>query len=72
MLGKPVIAGTRIMVEHVLKHMLKELGAGTAIDELLDMHPHLTREMVLVALRYAADAVRLQVVYPTEAGEATV
>jgi uncharacterized protein (DUF433 family) len=52
--------------------MLKELGAGTAIDELLDMYPHLTREMVLVALRDAADAVRLQVVYPTEAGEATV
>jgi len=47
MLGKPVIAGTRITVEHVLK----ELGAGTTIDELLDMHLHLTREMVLVALR---------------------
>ena len=48
MLGKPVIAGTRICVEHVLK----ELGAGTTIDELLDMHLHLTREMILAALRY--------------------
>ncbi len=48
MLGKPVIAGTRIPVEHVLK----ELGAGTTIDELLEMHLHLTREMILAALRY--------------------
>jgi uncharacterized protein (DUF433 family) len=48
MLGKPVIAGTRITVEHVLK----ELGAGTTIDELLEVHPHLTREMVLAALHY--------------------
>jgi uncharacterized protein (DUF433 family) len=48
MLGKPVIAGTRITVEHVLK----ELGAGMTIDELLDTHPHLTREMILAALRY--------------------
>ena len=48
MLGKPVIAGTRITVEHVLK----ELGAGTTIDELLEMHRHLTREMILAALRY--------------------
>ena len=48
MLGKPVIAGTRITVEHVLK----ELGAGMTIDELLEMHPHLTREMILAALHY--------------------
>jgi uncharacterized protein (DUF433 family) len=48
MLGKPVIAGTRTTVEHVLK----ELGAATTIDELLEMHPHLTREMVHAALRY--------------------
>jgi len=48
MLGKPVIAGTRITVEHVLK----ELGAGTTSDELLEMHPRLTREMILAALRY--------------------
>jgi uncharacterized protein (DUF433 family) len=39
MLGKPVMAGTRITVEHVLK----ELGAGTTIDELFEMRPHLTR-----------------------------
>jgi uncharacterized protein (DUF433 family) len=68
MLGKPIIAGTRITVEHVLK----ELGAGTTIDELLEMHPHLTREMILAALRYAADAVRLQVVYPSGTDEVTV
>jgi uncharacterized protein (DUF433 family) len=48
MMGKPVISGTRITVEHILR----ELGAGTAIEELVDMHPHLTRGEILEALRY--------------------
>ncbi len=48
MLGKPVVAGTRITVEQVLE----ELGAGTTIDELLAAHPRLTRAGVLAALRY--------------------
>lgn len=50
MLGKPIIAGTRISVEHVLR----ELAAGTTIDQLLEMHPHLTREDIAAALEYAA------------------
>ncbi len=31
MLGKPVIAGTRITVEHILRH----LGAGDTVEQLL-------------------------------------
>lgn len=50
MMDKPVIAGTRITVEH----MLRELAAGTTIDDLLGMHPHLSREAILAALNYAA------------------
>lgn len=50
MLGKPVVAGTRITVEFILR----KLGAGETIDQLLDSHPRLTREAVLVALRFAA------------------
>ncbi|HEV7128636.1 MAG TPA: DUF433 domain-containing protein [Ktedonobacterales bacterium] len=61
MMGKPVIAGTRITVEHILH----EMAAGTTIEQLLEMHPRITREGIVAALDYAADAVRFEVVYPS-------
>ena len=61
MMGKPVIAGTRITVELILE----KLGAGETIDDLLDAYPHITREAILAALRFAAEALRADVVYPT-------
>ena len=51
MFGKPVIKGTRITVEHILR----KLSAGHSVDEILADHPHLTREDVLAAADYAAD-----------------
>ena len=60
MLGKPVIAGTRITVESILE----KLAAGESIDEIVDAHPRLTREAVSAALAYAARAVCLDNVYP--------
>ncbi len=51
MMGKPTIKGTRITVEHVLR----ELGAGLAIDQLLREHPGLTEEDLRAAQAYAAD-----------------
>lgn len=54
--GKPCIKGTRISVEHILR----ELGAGLPFDELLKVHPHITREDVLAALDYAADSLSLE------------
>jgi uncharacterized protein (DUF433 family) len=47
--GKPAIAGTRIAVEIILE----ELAAGETIDQVLDSHPHLTREQIQAALEYA-------------------
>ena len=58
--GKPVIAGTRISVELVLE----ELGSGTTIDEFLEDYPHLTREQILAAIRFAGETLRTDVVYP--------
>ena len=55
MLGKPVVAGTRITVEMILR----KLGAGEGIDQLLDAHPRLTREAVLAALAFAASTLPL-------------
>jgi uncharacterized protein (DUF433 family) len=53
MFGKPVVAGTRITIEHIVR----KLAAGRSVDELLEAHPHLTREDVQAALTYAADSV---------------
>ncbi len=50
MMGKPVITGTRITVELILK----KLAAGESVDQILDEHPRLTREAVIAALLYAA------------------
>lgn len=65
MLGKPVIAGTRITVELVLE----KLAAGETVEQILEAHPKLTREKIQAALRFAAEALRSDVVYPVaEAG----
>jgi uncharacterized protein (DUF433 family) len=60
MMGKPVIAGTRITVELVLE----KLAAGETTEQILAAHPRLTREAVQAALAFAADALRADVVYP--------
>ena len=54
MLGKPVVAGTRITAEHILER----LAGGDGIEALLQGHPRLTREGVVAAIEYAATAVR--------------
>ena len=60
MMGKPVIAGTRITVELILE----KLSSGETVDEILEAHPRLTREGILAALSFAARALRADVVYP--------
>jgi uncharacterized protein (DUF433 family) len=49
--GKPVIKGTRIPVELVLR----KLGAGAEMEELLAAYPHLTAEDIRAAQAFAAD-----------------
>ena len=53
MLGKPVIKGTRITVELILK----KLSEGTSMDELIQSYPHLTKEDILAVLSYSADVI---------------
>lgn len=60
MMGKPVVAGTRITVDLILE----KLGSGESIEALLESHPRLTRDGVLAALRFAAQALRADIVYP--------
>ncbi len=53
MLGKPIIRGTRITVELVMR----KLADGYSIADLLKSYPHLTKEQILAALEYAADII---------------
>ena len=60
MMGKPVIAGTRITVELILE----KLAAGETVEQILDAHPRLTREAIQGALAFAAESLKADVVYP--------
>jgi uncharacterized protein (DUF433 family) len=51
MLGKPVIRGTRITVELILR----KLGEGATHRELLEAYPHLTQGDLQAAITFAAD-----------------
>lgn len=53
MLGKPVIKGTRITVESIIRKM----SEGASVDDILKMYDHLTKEDVLAVLAYAADTI---------------
>jgi uncharacterized protein (DUF433 family) len=53
MLGKPVIRGTRITVELILR----KLGEGATPADLMEAYPHLTVEDIQAAITYAADTV---------------
>jgi len=53
MLGKPVIKGTRITVELVLR----KLSEGMTIDQMVAAYPHLSKEDIYAALTYASDLI---------------
>ena len=53
MLGKPVIRGTRVTVEL----LLRKLSEGASEEDLLEAYPHLTRDDIKAAIAYAADTI---------------
>jgi uncharacterized protein (DUF433 family) len=59
MLGKPVIRGTRIPVEL----LLRRLAEGATNEALLDSYPRLTVEDIRAALAYAADTIAHETVF---------
>jgi len=63
MLGKPVIRGTRIPVELIVRKIAE--GATEAV--LLDAYPRLTRDDIRAALRFAADTLAHEEVLPDPA-----
>ena len=67
MLGKPIIQGTRITVELILRKM----AAGQTIDRILQDYPYLKREGIVAALEFAAESVRVERVHPIEKNQAS-
>ena len=60
MMGKPVIAGTRMTVELILE----KLAAGESVEQIVDAHPRLTKEAVLAAIDFASKVLKADVVDP--------
>lgn len=60
MMGKPVIAGTRITVELILE----KLAAGEPVSQILEEHPTLTEAAIRAALDFAAKSLGAEVAYP--------
>jgi uncharacterized protein (DUF433 family) len=63
MLGKPVIRGTRVPVELILR----KLAEGARDADLLDAYPRLTRADIQAALSYAADTLAHEDILPQPA-----
>jgi uncharacterized protein (DUF433 family) len=53
MLGKPIIKGTRITVELIMR----KLAGGNTIEDLLTSYPHISKEQIFAAFEYAADLI---------------
>lgn len=51
MQGKPVIRGTRITVELILR----KVSEGADVSAVLEAYPQLTRDDIRAAMAYAAD-----------------
>lgn len=62
MMGKPIIAGTRITVELILE----KLSAGESVDQIVHEHPQITAEAIKAALAFAAQALKADIIYPFE------
>jgi uncharacterized protein (DUF433 family) len=62
LVGKPVIKGTRIAVEHIMGY----LAGGMTEKEILENFPRLAKEDIQAAILYATELVRDLKVYPRE------
>jgi uncharacterized protein (DUF433 family) len=56
--GKPCIRGTRIWVSLLLDQM----AAGESMEDIIRNYPHLTREDLLAAIAYGAEAARERII----------
>jgi uncharacterized protein (DUF433 family) len=60
MVGKPIIKGTRITVAHIVDL----LAQGWTMEEILKNYPQLKKQDLDAALKYAAELLKQEKVYP--------
>lgn len=65
MSGKPIIKGTRITVELILRL----LANGATQNEILKTYPHLTRQDILACLEYATKTLETEKVFTLNIGK---
>lgn len=63
LLGKPVVRGTRLSVEHIIGL----LAQGWTATEIVENHPGLTGADVVACLGYAHRLLQAERVYPSAA-----
>lgn len=60
MVGKPILKGTRITVAHIIDL----LAQGWTSEEILKNYPQLKKQDLDAALKYAAETLKQEKVYP--------
>lgn len=60
MVGKPIIRGTRIPVDAIIKRV----ADGMTMKEILEDYPKITQEDIRAALLYALDVIRGEDIMP--------
>lgn len=65
MAGKPIIRGTRIPVDIIIKLVAQ----GMTPDEILKDYPHISKEDIQAALFYGAEVVSKEEVFPSTTRE---
>jgi len=65
MAGKPVIAGTRIPIDIIMRLYAQ----GVSTEEILEDYPHLEKEDIQAVLFYAAEVLSDEEVFPLVMGE---
>lgn len=63
MVGKPVIKGTRIPVEHILRKLAQNID----VEEILKDYPRLAKEDIQAAIMYAESLVENTDIFPLQA-----
>jgi uncharacterized protein (DUF433 family) len=62
LVGKPVVKGTRISVELVLRQMAN----GWTVEQILDSYPNLNADDIRACLAYASEVLRDERVVPLQ------
>lgn len=60
MAGKPVIRGTRVPVDLIIKKLAQNINT----EEILKDYPRLTKDSIRAALWYASEVISTEEVYP--------